>query len=142
MNKNYKYQLCCSVDYITDLHANDGEWHHICCLWDNSNGSMALHMDGEIRRRPGVHRKGYKIPGGGVIVLGQDQDFDGGGFESDQSFAGEMTNVNVWSRALSSQEISRMSQSCVMSQGDVMNWDDVRGHYHGEVKELPLISCP
>ena len=124
------------------MSANDAQWHHICGSWDNTNGSLALYKDGEIRRVAGVHKKDYKIPGGGVVVFGQDQDFDGGGFQDHQSFVGELTNVNVWSRALSSQEISRMNRSCVVGQGDVMKWNDVRSHYHGNVKEFPLISCP
>ena len=89
-----------------------------------------------------MYLKVITIAEGGVLVLGQEQDRDGGGFNYRQAFVGEMTNVNVWSRAFSSQEIFGMSRSCVVGQGDVMKWNDVRGHYQGSVQELPLVSCP
>ena len=46
------------------------------------------------------HRIGYTIRAGGSLVLGQEQDSVGGGFDSTQSFQGTLTNVNVWSYVL------------------------------------------
>ena len=99
-------------------------------------------MDGQIKKQGANLKTNKMITAGGVLVLGEEQDRDGGRFALHQTFIGEMTNVNMWSRALSSQEISRMSRSCATGEGDVMKWTDVRGHYQGRVKELPLINCP
>ena len=81
---------------------------------------------------------GKKILSEGVIVLGQDQDFDGG-FEHAQSFVGEIANINIWSRALTKKEILKISRSCTEGRGDVMKWADVTGRSHGDVKELPVL---
>lgn len=40
-------------------------------------------------------KPGYTIRGGGSLMLGQEQDSLGGGFEAVQSFKGMLMNVNV-----------------------------------------------
>ena len=117
--------------------ANDGRWHHICGTWDNTFGLWAFYKDGQITKR-GWNLVGKKLLSGGVIVLGQDQDYDGGGFQIHQSFDGEMANINIWSRALTRKEILKMSRSCAVGRGDVMQWADAKGRSRGDVKELPL----
>ena len=129
--------LCSGKSVISSVSANDGRWHHICGTWDNTVGSWAFYKDGQILQRGEDLKIGEKLLSGGVIVLGQDQDYDGGGFDNKQSFAGEMANVNIWSRVLTRKEILKMSRSCAVGRGDVMRWADVRGHSHGDVKELP-----
>ena len=70
-----------------------------------------------------------------MIVLGQEQDSDGGSFKSEQSFVGEMANVNVWGTALTQEHISRLSGSCAVGTGDVMQWSGATGGRTVGVKE-------
>ena len=77
---------------------------------------------------------GYVIPGGGVLVLGQDQDSLGGGFEEEDSFIGEMTDVNIWDHVIKDQEIMRMSKSCLTGVGNVFQWRDFKAHVKDSVK--------
>ena len=77
---------------------------------------------------------GYVISGGGSLVLGQDQDSVGGGFESRQSFIGEMTGVNIWSCVLGDQEIAALSKSCLTGEGNVFKWSDFKNHTRGGVQ--------
>ena len=107
--------------------ANDGSWHHICGTWKSTDGSWALYKDGSVKAQGRGLKTGSKIRAGGVLVLGQDQDKEGGGFQASQAFVGRMTSVDVWSKVLPAQEISRMSRSCGLGYGDVMRWSDVRG---------------
>ena len=122
--------------------AKDGRWHHICGTWDSTNGTRAFYKDGQIIQGGEDLKTDEKLLSGGAIVLGQDQDHDGGGFEKYQSFAGEMTMVNIWSRVLTRKKILKMSRSCAVGRGDVMKWADVKGHSHGDVKELPPLPFP
>jgi hypothetical protein len=46
----------------------------------------------------------------GVLVLGQDQDLVGGGFEADQSFSGAIAQFGMWDRQLTLKEISTLSE--------------------------------
>ena len=58
-------------------------------------------------------------------MLGQDQDFLGGGLQYSQSFKGMLANVNVWSRVLTANEINALSKSCKgVKAGNVYKWED------------------
>ena len=74
------------------------------------------------------------IRGGGVLILGQDQDSVGGGFQTSDSFIGEMTDVNIWDYVITDQEITRMSRSCLTGVGNVYQWRDFKAHLKGSVQ--------
>ena len=58
-------------------------------------------------------------------MLGQDQDFLGGGLESWESFKEMLANVNVWSEVLTANEINVLSKSCKAEKaGNVYKWGD------------------
>ena len=77
---------------------------------------------------------GLMIRGGGVLVLGQDQDSVGGGFELADSFIGQMTGVDIWDHVITDQEIMRMSKSCLTGVGNVYQWRDFKAHLKGSVQ--------
>ena len=107
------------------ISATDGKWHHICVTWKNSNGEWQFYKDGELQSSATGLQKEYTIQGGGSLVLGQEQDSLGGGFESSQSFQGSLTNVNVWSYVLSKQRIKRLFARCLGAAGNLYMWSDV-----------------
>uniref|UniRef100_A0A8C5S6P7 Pentraxin family member n=1 Tax=Laticauda laticaudata TaxID=8630 RepID=A0A8C5S6P7_LATLA len=74
-------------------------WDHICVLWDSSIGLVQLWLNGEALPRLGL-KKGYSISPQASIMLGQDQDSFGGGFDFNQSSVGEIFDVNMWARVL------------------------------------------
>ena len=94
----------------------------MCSTWQSTDGSWALYKDEQAKVKGVGLKKGYDIKSGGVIVLGQEQGSDGGGFQSTQSFIGEMTNVNIRSRDLTAEEIFQLTSSCAKGKGDVMQW--------------------
>jgi len=104
--------------------ANDGRWHHICVSWRNSDGVWQFYKDGALHIHTRGLRKGYTIQGGGSLTLGVEQDSVGGRFESNQSFQGSLTNVNVWSYVLSASTVKSMSKSCLSGVGNVYKWSD------------------
>ena len=107
--------------------ANDGAWHHICATWESSSGAWKFYKDGDLKQENTNFKKGHTITRGGTIVLGQDQDSLGGGFETADSFQGLLSNVNLWSYVLSSKEIKKMSTSCQLNglnEADVYKWPD------------------
>ena len=67
------------------------------------NGIVAFSKDDMI---------GEHLPGGGYWVIGQDQDSVGGGFDAEDAFVGEVTEVHVWNRVLSPAEIEVLASSC------------------------------
>lgn len=88
--------------------------------------------DGVLRRQGTGLKTGYTITGGGSLVLGQEQDSVGGGFDANQSFQGSLTNVNVWSSVLTASAIKSLSDSCLSTlEGDVYEWSDFRDGVKG-----------
>ena len=45
------------------------------------------------------------LPGGGVLVLGQDQDSPGERFDESQSLSGKITQFGMWKKVLGQSEI-------------------------------------
>ncbi|XP_053134542.1 mucosal pentraxin-like [Hemicordylus capensis] len=77
---------------------------HTCVSWDSATGLVAFWLDMEPFPRKGL-RKGYSVPATASIVLGQDQDSYGRGFDATQSFVGEMEDVCMADWVLSRSEV-------------------------------------
>lgn len=111
----------------TKVTASDGVWHHICVSWESASGLWTLYKDGDVKREVENFQKGYSIKDRGTLVLGQEQDSVGGGFETVQSFQGMLSNVNIWDRAFTSTKVKEMSKSCLLdedNEGNVYKWRD------------------
>ena len=80
------------------------------------------------------------IRGGGILVLGQEQDSFGGSFDANQNFIGELTGVNIWDHVIMEQEIVRMSKSCLSGVGNVFQWSNFKPHLKGSV-QMVKPSC-
>ena len=73
-------------------------------------------------------------------MLGQDQDWIGGGFDKDDSFKGEMVETNIWNKVLTPQEILMMSKSCQadLPDGIIKSWKEFLAGVKGNVKKVKL----
>ena len=83
------------------------------------------------------------ISSGGIVILGQDQDKYGGGFDRDQSFNGKMFGVNMWDYEMLGDEIAQLSSSCFGPDGNYLKWSDFKGGEEGDVEiEAPTTCLP
>ena len=127
--------------------ANDGNWHHLCFSWTNSDGSLQLYKDGELSYSDTGFQTGYTIKGNGIPIVGQEQDPDaenkcGGNFDAKQSVQGFITNLNLWSCVLPAYSIKEMSQTCTRGQGDVLKWSaDFKHQIKGNTKVVVPSPC-
>uniref|UniRef100_A0A673BK72 Pentraxin family member n=1 Tax=Sphaeramia orbicularis TaxID=375764 RepID=A0A673BK72_9TELE len=96
-------------------------WQSICTTWDSASGLVQLWLDGKPSSRKFIS-SGSNISGPIVIVLGQDQDSFGGGFDAAQSFVGMMSDVYMWDYVLSPCEIQRYMDERNFPTGNVLNW--------------------
>nr|DBA29623.1 TPA: hypothetical protein GDO54_005693 [Pyxicephalus adspersus] len=102
----------CSV-YINQAASNiktDPEtldWRHLCVTWTNDTGVVQLWVNGKLYPRK-VSMKGSSIAAETSIVLGQNQDSVGGGFDASQSFVGEISDVNMWDYVLTPEHIQKV----------------------------------
>ncbi|XP_056610750.1 sushi, von Willebrand factor type A, EGF and pentraxin domain-containing protein 1 isoform X1 [Triplophysa dalaica] len=122
---------------ITDCPAvNDGLWHHIGVSWHSKDGDWRVYIDGSPSDGGKGLSNGTTIPGGGALVLGQDQDQRGDGFNPVESFVGTLSQLNIWNYVLTPQQISSLASSCPadLQKGNVFAWPDFLGGVTGRVK--------
>ncbi|KAI5629830.1 sushi, von Willebrand factor type A, EGF and pentraxin domain-containing protein 1 isoform X1 [Silurus asotus] len=134
---------------ITDCPAvNDGRWHHIGVTWRSTDGDWRIYIDGSLSDGGKGLSMGSTIPGGGALVLGQDQDQRGEGFNPVESFVGSLSQLNIWDFALSPQQIRSVASACPsgLQRGNVFAWPDFLHGITGRVKTSPksmfCADCP
>ncbi|NXQ26072.1 AGRD2 protein, partial [Alaudala cheleensis] len=105
----------------------DGQWHHFCVTWQQENGSWAIYADGKRRASAsGLCSVGPSAPqaifGQGTFIIGQDQDSLGGTFRAKESFSGNITDLHIWQRVLSTEQIEKVRSCWVLEQDLVFGW--------------------
>ncbi|CAB4003108.1 Hypothetical predicted protein [Paramuricea clavata] len=116
---------CLFILNSSGLIVADGNLHHVCFTWDSGNGKTQIYKDGNLSKIMVNVRIGKKIKGGGIWVIGQDQDSLGGSFQAVDSFKGILTEVNIWDRVLGFDEIKRFAKDCdLLMQGNYKAYAD------------------
>jgi len=103
------FELCIGgTTVFTNIAVNDGIWHHIAWTWKSSGGETKLFKDGNLVYN-GTLQSGYTINHGtsNALILGQEQDSVGGGFDPNQAFLGLLREVRIWNYARTQEEIKR-----------------------------------
>ncbi|XP_033983387.1 serum amyloid P-component-like isoform X1 [Trematomus bernacchii] len=107
-------------------------WHSLCSTWDSGSGLFQMWLDGQPSSRRFMSA-GSSISGPIIIVLGQDQDSHGGGFDIAQSFVGMMSDVHMWDHVLSPCEIQNYVHHLHFPPGNVLNWNELEFQIIGRV---------
>lgn len=69
------------------------------------------------------------------MVIGQEQDIIGGRFSASESFLGEITYIDFWSKMLTHEDIKNNMHSCTDDVfGDLYGWPEVQDYIEGDVK--------
>ncbi|XP_029365195.1 pentraxin-4 isoform X2 [Echeneis naucrates] len=113
----------------------DSGWHHLCVVWSSIQGRFWYYSDRRLITSGSNFRKGWEIPGGGSVVLGQEQDTVGGGFDSAEGFAGQVAGFRVWNRVLSPSEVEGVAAGRGVPRGVVLDMEDIK-EVHGEVQQV------
>ncbi|KAG9329471.1 hypothetical protein JZ751_004564, partial [Albula glossodonta] len=103
----------------------DGHWHHLCVVWSSIEGRFWHYTDRRLTSTGSRFQKGYEVPAGGAVVLGQEQDVVGGGFDEAEAFVGELAGFTMWDRALSPGEVSGVATGRGLPRGTVLTLDDI-----------------
>ncbi|KAG7282145.1 hypothetical protein CRUP_034892, partial [Coryphaenoides rupestris] len=97
------------------------KWASICATWTSETGLTQVWMDGQPSSKRLIHQ-GSPISGTPMIILGQEQDSYGAGFDLKQSFVGMISDVHMWDYVLSPCELRDYAGSTSFSPGNVLNW--------------------
>ena len=94
-------------------------WQHFCFTYEvlssGSSGTSvksSMYLQGEkvTEKTSTLTPEEYEdMPLDGALMLGQEQDKRGGGTDPSQGFSGELTQFNIWDRALTADEIFDMA---------------------------------
>lgn len=103
----------------------DGEWHHLCIIWSSIEGRFWHYLDRHLISNGSKFQKGFEIPPGGFVVLGQEQDSLGGDFDVAEAFVGRLAGFALWTRTLSPVEVSGLADGKGVPRGAVLSLDDV-----------------
>uniref|UniRef100_A0A087XQF8 Si:dkey-14o18.2 n=1 Tax=Poecilia formosa TaxID=48698 RepID=A0A087XQF8_POEFO len=119
----------------------DGKWHHVCVTWSTRDGVWEAYQDG-VKKGSGQNLSAWNpIKPGGIFMLGQEQDTMGGRFDITQSFLGELSDLQFWSRVLTANEIHTQATCGSHLVGDVLSWSEEQLELHGGLTELPFEPC-
>lgn len=117
----------------------DGSWHNHCFTWSNTNGEYKFYTDGKLQGQHVDFKTGHVIPSGGVLVLGQDQDTIGGGFDAQQALAGELAELNMWDGVFSESDVAAQYENCSIPHGSVLAWPSFKDVVHGKVQVVDVV---
>uniref|UniRef100_A0A8B9PAG6 Adhesion G protein-coupled receptor D2 n=1 Tax=Apteryx owenii TaxID=8824 RepID=A0A8B9PAG6_APTOW len=126
----------------------DGHWHHFCVTWQQENGTWAIYADGKRRASAsGLCAVGLSAPqaiyGQGTFIIGQDQDSLGGTFREKESFSGNITDLHIWQKVLSMEQIERVRSCRVVEQELVFGWSSNALEVESTVQQVTAqFLCP
>lgn len=110
---------------------------HICASWESATGIAEFWVDGKPRVRKHL-QKGYVVEKDAIIILGQEQDSYGGGFDKNQSLVGDIGDVNMWDFVLSPEQINMVYVGGTISP-NILNWQALKYKTHGDVFIKPQL---
>ncbi|XP_005325757.2 pentraxin-related protein PTX3 [Ictidomys tridecemlineatus] len=118
---------------VADTAVSPGRWTHLCGTWTSADGRASLWVDSELVVAAAGKARGHVVPEGGVMQLGQEKNgCCAGGFDESRAFAGRVTALNVWDRALRPEEVAQAAgpESC-SRRGNVVGWGVTEVQPHG-----------
>ncbi|MEL6860307.1 MAG: LamG-like jellyroll fold domain-containing protein [Pseudomonadota bacterium] len=111
----------------------DGEEHTVSFTWDDASGELNVFVDGDLEYTRDVNVSG--IDSDGTITLGQEQDSEGGSFDSGQIFQGEIAEVRIYDEALTEEQVAENAAGEITQDGLVTHWDMAEAE-NGVVSDL------
>ncbi|XP_048364049.1 serum amyloid P-component-like isoform X2 [Sphaerodactylus townsendi] len=122
------------VDYLN----SKPHWENICMSWESATGIVQGWVNSQGMPRKGM-KQGYTISSDASIILGQQQNSFGDGFDINQSFVGEITDVYLWGRVLSQEEMDLFRNRKPPSDY-LIDWQPLNYEINDYVVVKPLFS--
>ena len=110
-----------TVADFPELSISLNKWVSICGTWSSETGLTQVWLNGQPSSRRFIHQ-GVPLNEAPILILGQEQDAYGGGFDLKQSFVGMLQDVHMWDYVLSPCELRRYANDRNITPGNVLNW--------------------
>lgn len=107
----------------------DNALHSVIVNYDSTAGTVEVFLDGVSQGVTAGAPTGG-IATGGALVLGQDQDNVGGGFEADQALNGQLADIGFYDTQLTASDIDTIVQGGnVASPAFLLEWNATTGAF-------------
>ena len=122
------------------------QWNHVCWTYDKKDGNASLYFNGKMmgsmvvglpNDRPYI--EGSEEADQSAFVIGQEQDGIGEGYQSEQAFIGDVTELNIWDKVFDENEIKMMATCQSFSKGNIVSWDREKWEIN-KAKETILVD--
>ncbi|XP_065067500.1 sushi, von Willebrand factor type A, EGF and pentraxin domain-containing protein 1-like, partial [Rhopilema esculentum] len=121
---------------------NDGLWHHVIVSIEPTSGSVQVYKDTEVvfnSIENGMKNRKLFDPKG-MLILGQEMSNMGSVLSN--SFAGEIGQVGIWNRVLSSAERSALTANCSSNLTNTLrSWIHLNGFKGPNVTIMEPATC-
>lgn len=121
LEKRFKFYVDGESQIFDNLPYDLKKWNSICVTWNASTGVSQITVNG-VHSVKKSHKAGASIAGTPIIILGQDQDSYGGGFQSSKAFVGHIRDVHMWDYVISTCEIKSYMQGQTHRPGNFLAW--------------------
>ena len=127
-------------------------WNHICWAFQSKTGLSKIYLNGELGGsfviesdfiREGILGSDEVLES--AFIIGQDPDPPSprGGFESEQVFVGDITELNIWNFTLDEVTIDQIGNCKSFEKGNIIAWNlenldinNVKSEEHENMKDL------
>ncbi len=82
----------------------DGEQHTVSFTWDQASNELKVYVDGDEEFSSNINIRDLREDG--TVTFGQEQDAEGGAYDSRQTFEGEIAEVRIFDHARTGEEIA------------------------------------
>ena len=107
-------------------------WNHICWTFHSNTGTSKMFLNGELQGSFMIDSEFMKkgIPGPEetfeqAFIIGQEPDAPSvrGGFDKEQVFVGDITELNMWNYTLTEQDIQKKGTCKNFDKGNIISWN-------------------
>uniref|UniRef100_H2ZMD5 Pentraxin (PTX) domain-containing protein n=1 Tax=Ciona savignyi TaxID=51511 RepID=H2ZMD5_CIOSA len=118
-----------------------GVRQHICAWFSSTEHRFGLYLNGVDQ---GSSRyRGPAVPGGGTLVIGQEQDGPNlGNLDRTQAWSGKVTNFMIWPRKLNETEIFDIAHDCRCPRDYAVALTGDKVELGGQARYVPTNECP
>ncbi|XP_064111255.1 uncharacterized protein LOC135218736 [Macrobrachium nipponense] len=112
-------------------------WNHLCHIFEQE--SYRIYWNGKLYYSTSLDFS-WSFPFNGSLVLGQEQDVLGGGFDSTQILMGDLAQVSFWDRALPESEVESLASCRSPGRGNSFSSDTAQMELTGVVETSTNLS--
>ncbi|MEO1242641.1 MAG: cadherin domain-containing protein [Pseudomonadota bacterium] len=109
---------------ISNASLLDGEQHTVSFTWDQASNELKVYVDGDEEFSSNINIRDLKEDG--TVTFGQEQDAEGGAYDANQVFEGEIAEVRIFDHARTGEEIADNAGALLddpsSEAGLVTNW--------------------